>query len=235
VHEHVQKLLDLQKVDHEVTSLTKDIDQLPAEQEKRKRRLDQLERTAQEAAGLLQKAEVDARSCDSAARAADEQINKLNERLNVVRNNAEYQATLFEIESVRKDRDQMQDDGLQLLEQMEGLKQAAESSQKALEEERAVYEGFLAEADKLRAERADEIAAARAKRGAAADGIPPDLLREYEGLYKTRELMAVSPVEAEYCQGCYNKITMNDVARLMGASAVVRCGSCQRILYLANS
>jgi predicted nucleic acid-binding Zn-ribbon protein len=45
----------------------------------------------------------------------------------------------------------------------------------------------------------------------------------------------VSPVEAEYCQGCYNKITMNDVARLMGASAVVRCGSCQRILYLANS
>ena len=131
MHEHVQKLLDLQKVDHEVTSLTKDIDQLPAEQEKRKRRLDQLERTANEAAALLQKAEVDARSCDSASRAADEQINKLNERLNVVRNNAEYQATLFEIESVRKDRDQMQDDGLQLLEQMEGLKQAAESSRKA--------------------------------------------------------------------------------------------------------
>ena len=66
----------------------------------------------------------------------------------------------------------------------------------------------------------------------AADGIPPDLLREYEGLYKTREHMAVAPVEDTYCQGCYNKITMNDVARLMGAAGVVRCGSCQRILYL---
>jgi len=235
VHEHVQKLLDLQKVDHEVTSLTKDIDQLPAEQEKRKRRLDQLERAAQEAAALLQKAEVESRSCDSASRAADEQINKLNERLNVVRNNAEYQATLFEIESVRKDRDQVQEDGLVLLEQMDELKATAASTQAAFEEERSVYEGFLVEADKMRAERADEIAAARAKRDAAADGIPPDLLREYEGLYKTRDLMAVAPVEAEYCQGCYNKITMNDVARLMGASAVVRCGSCQRILYLANA
>lgn len=235
MHEHVQKLFDLQKVDLEVTSLTKDIDQLPAEQEKRKRRLDKLEQAAKEAAAILQKAEVDSRSCDSAARAADEQINKLNERLNVVRNNAEYQATLFEIESVRKDRDQMQEDGLGLLEQMDAMKATADATQKAFEEERAVFEGFLGEADKMRAERADEIAAARAKRDAAADGIPPDLLREYEGLYKTRENMAVAPVEDAYCQGCYNKITMNDVARLMGAAGVVRCGSCQRILYLANA
>jgi len=234
VHEHVQKLLDLQKVDHEVTSLTKDIDQLPAEEEKRKRRLDQLERTAKEAAAILQKAEVDSRSADSAARAADEQIKKLNDRLNQVRNNAEYQATLFEIESVRKDRDQLQDDGLQLLDRMDGLKETAESSQKAFDEERAIFEGFLAEADKMRGERADEIKAARERRDAAADGIPPDLLREYEGLYKTRELMAVAPVEDAYCQGCYNKITMNDVAKLMGASAVVRCGSCQRILYMSH-
>ena len=88
MHEHVQKLFELQKVALEVTSLTKDIDQLPAEQEKRKRRLDKLEPAAKEAAAILQKAEVDSRSCVSAARAADEQINKLNERLNVVRNNA---------------------------------------------------------------------------------------------------------------------------------------------------
>ena len=97
VHEHVQKLLDLQKVDQEVSSLTKDIDQLPAEEEKRKRRLDQLERAATEAAVALQKAEVESRNCDSASRAADEQVTKLSERLNVCRNNAEYQATLFEI------------------------------------------------------------------------------------------------------------------------------------------
>ncbi len=235
MHEHVQNLLDLQKVDLEVSSLTKDIDQLPAEEDKRRRRLEQLERAAKEAAAALQKAEVDSRSADSAARAADEQIKKLNERLNIVRNNAEYQATLFEIESIRKDRDQLQDDGLALLEQMDGLKETADATQKAYEDEKAVFDGFLVEADKMRAERADEIAAARARRDAAAAGIPPDLLREYEGLYKTRDHMAVSPVEDSYCQGCYNKITMNDVAKLMGASAVVRCGSCQRILYMANA
>lgn len=232
MHPHVQKLLALQKVDLEVTSLTKDIDLLPEEQARRKRQLDKLEQAAKEAAAALKKAEVESRELDSAARAADAQINKLNERLNVVRNNAEYQATLFEIESVRKDRDQTQDDGLRILEQLDDLKSTATSTQKAFDEERAVYEEFLAEAESLRAERADEIAAARARREAAADGVPPDLLREYDGLYKTRENLAVAACEDGYCQGCYNKITINDLGRLMGASAVVRCGSCQRILFM---
>lgn len=234
VHPHVQKLLDLQKVDLAVTSLTKDIDLLPEEEAKRRKRLEHLQRQAAEAQAALQKAEVEGRELDTAARDADAQINKLNERLNIVRNNAEYQATLFEIESVRKDRDTTQDDGLKILEAMDELKSTAATAQAAFDDDNKIFEGFLAEADKLRAERKDDIEAGMKKRQEAAEGVPPDLLREYEGLYKTREHMAVAPVEGAYCQGCYNKITMNDVSRLMGAQAIVRCGSCQRILYAVS-
>ena len=46
--------------------------------------------------------------------------------------------------------------------------------------------------------------------------------------------IAVCRVDNGFCQGCYNKITVNDTARLMGKSAVIRCGSCQRILYLGE-
>ena len=214
-----------------VTSLTKDIDLLPAEEAKRKRRLDQLALAARAAAVALQKSEVESRELDTAARDADTQINKLNERLNIVRNNAEYQATLFEIESVRKDRDTTQDDGLKILEALDGLKTNASETEQAFNAERAIFEGFLAEAEKMRSERAADIAAARKKRDEAADGLPPDLLREYEGLYKTRAHSAVTAVEASFCQGCYNKVTPNDYARVMGSQAIVRCGSCQRILY----
>ncbi|MFT4840062.1 MAG: putative nucleic acid-binding Zn-ribbon protein [Planctomycetota bacterium] len=231
MHPHVQKLLDLQKVDLEVTSLTKDIDLLPEEEAKRKRRLDQLEQAFIEAAAALKKAEVESRELDTAARDADAQINKLNERLNIVRNNAEYQATLFEIESVRKDRDTTQDDGLKLLETLDGLKVAATTTKESFEGERTIHEGFLQEAEKMRGERAADIAVGRKKREDAADGVPPDLLREYDGLYKTRENLAVAPVSDSYCRGCYNKVTPNDAARVMGSQSIIRCGSCQRILY----
>ena len=232
MHPHVKKLLALQSVDQEIASLTKDIDSLPAEEAKRRKRLDELDRVALEQKTRATKTELDARALDKAVRGNDDEIKRLNERLNTVRNNAEYQATLFQIEAVRKDRDVTQEECLKLLEAVEALRAELVTSQAAADAERKVFEGFLAEAAKLRSSRAGAIAAVREKRKALAEGIPEDLVREYEGLFKTRDRIGVCAVEGSFCQGCYNKITMNDTARLMGASTVVKCGSCQRILYL---
>lgn len=234
VHPHVQKLLLLQKVDQEITSLTKDLDSLPAEEAKRKKRLDELDRTLAERKNRLLKAEVDARTLDTSVRGRDDEIKRLNERLNTVRNNAEYQATLFSIESVRKERDALQDQGLALLESVEALRSEVATAQGLADAERKVFEAFQAEAEALRRSRAGAVAEVRGRRQAMAEGLPQDLLVEYDGLYKTRNHVAVCAVENSFCQGCYNKITVNDLARLMGKSTVVRCGSCQRILHLAR-
>ncbi len=234
MHAHVKKLLELQKVDQEITSLTRDLDALPAEEQKRKRKLDELERTLTEKKLGQQKADLDSRALDKAVRGNDDEIKRLNERLNIVRNNAEYQATLFQIEAVRKDRDVTQDECLKLIESLDAHKAAVAAAQAAYDEEKKVFDAFLAEAEQLRQSRAGAVGEARNRRQAMTDGVPPDLLREYDGLYKTRQFQAVSPVQDSYCQGCYNKITMNDVAKLMGGSTVVRCGSCQRILYKAH-
>lgn len=232
MHPHVKKLLELQSVDQEVASLTRDIDSLPAEEARRRRRLDEVQRAAGEAKNRFVKAELEARSLEKAIRGSDDEIKRLNERLNVVRNNAEYQATLFQIEAVRKERDVMQEQCLQHLEAVEALRPEVTAAEAAVAAEEKVLEGFLAEAEALRRSRAGAIAEVRGRREQVASGVPDDLLREYEGLFKTRDGVAVSAVEGGYCQGCYNKITMNDTARLLGNSSIVRCGSCQRILYL---
>ncbi|MEO6598060.1 MAG: hypothetical protein ABIP94_25225 [Planctomycetota bacterium] len=234
MHPHVTKLLALQKVDQEISSLTKDIDSLPAEEAKRRRKLDELERVASDRRTRSVKAELDSRALEKAIRGSDDEIKRLNERLNIVRNNAEYQATLFQIEAVRKERDVTQEECLQLLEVVEGLRPEVAAAQAASEAERKVLAGFLTEAEAMRTSRAGAIAAVREKRKALSEDIPADLLREYDGLYKTRDHLAVCPVDNSYCQGCYNKITMNDMAQLLGKSVVVRCGSCQRILHLSK-
>lgn len=232
MHPQVQQLVHLQKVDQEISSLTRDIDSLPAEEARRRRRLEEVEKVARERREKLTKSDLDARAMDKAIRGGDDEIKKLNERLNLVRNNAEYQATLFQIESVRKERDAMQEDCLRLLEQVEGQRPEVAAAEAVVAEEKKVLDGFLAEAEQLRAARAGAIAEARARRAELADRVPVDLLREYDGLYKTREQMGVCAVEGDYCQGCYSKVKPNDKARLLGGSSVVRCGSCQRILYL---
>lgn len=231
MHPQVKKLLELQKVDQEIASLTKDIDSLPVEEQKRRRKLDELERVLADKKAALTKADLDARALDKAVRGNDDEIKKLNDRLNVVRNNAEYQATLFQIEAVRKDRDVTQEECLKLLEAIEAIRPEVTAAQAAVDAEREVFEGFLAEAAQLRTSRAGAIASVRERRKAMAEGIPAELLAEYEGLFKTRDRLAVCEVRDAYCQGCYNKVTPNDAARLKGGASVVRCGSCQRVLY----
>jgi predicted nucleic acid-binding Zn-ribbon protein len=56
-------------------------------------------------------------------------------------------------------------------------------------------------------------------------------MENYQTLFGVRGSQAVCAVESKVCQGCFTNITTNDVARLMGGSTIVTCGSCQRILY----
>ena len=232
MHPNVAKLLELQEVDQESVSLTKDIDSLPAEEARRRKKLDELERVAATCREKVTKTEVDTRSLETAIKGSDQEINKLNERLNTVRNNAEYQATLFQIEAVRKERDATQEECLKLIEGIDPLKAELAAAEAAAAEERKVMDGFLREAEALRTSRAGAIAEVKARRDAMTEPLPEDLLETYEGLFKTRDGLAVCAVEDTYCQGCFNKVTMNDVAKLMGKSSIVLCGSCQRILYL---
>lgn len=232
MHPHVKKLLAIQKVDQEIASLRKDLDTLPAEEAKRKRKLDELERVAAEKKERATKYELDTRALEKAIKGGDEEVKKLTERLNTVRNNAEYQATLFQIEAVKKDRDLTQEECLKLLEQLEGLRAEQVAAAKVAADERKVFEAFLAEAEKLRQSRAGDLAAVAERRKAVADGVPADVLGDYQRLFATRSGLAICAVDKGYCQGCFNKITTNDMARLMGGSAVVSCGSCQRVLFL---
>ncbi len=232
VHPNVKKLLDLQKVDQEIASLRRDTDSLPAEEQKRRRKLDDLERAATERKDRATKAELDSRALEKTIKQSDDEIKKLNERLNAVRNNAEYQATLFQIESVKRDRDRTQDECLKLLEGLDALKVEAENSAKAAAAERVVFQQFLVEAERLRAEVEKKVVGVVQQRKTEADGVPVELLANYERLFATRDRLAVCPVEGGFCQGCYNKITTNDTAKLRGGSVVVECDSCQRILYL---
>jgi uncharacterized protein len=232
VHQHVKMLLALQKVDQEIASLRKDLDSLPAEEARRKKKLDELERVATEKKERMVKNELDVRALEKAIQGSDEEIKKLNERLNTVRNNAEYQATLFQIESIKKDRDGTQEECLKLLDAQEGIKQENTAAAKAVADERVVFDGFLAEADKLRQSRNAQIGGVQERRRALTEGIPPELLTDYQRMFGTRNALAVVACENGYCQGCYNKITTNDLARLMGGSSIVTCGSCQRILFL---
>lgn len=232
MHPDVKRLLDLQSIDQEVAALRRDLDSLPREEARRRKRLDELVQTRDEGKAALDKAEVVSRSLETTIQQADEEVRKLEARLNGVRNNAEYQATLLQIESVKRDRDSTQEEGLALLEKLEGQGAALSEAETAAAAEGEVFKQFQEQAVGLREKSGAELEQVMKRREAKTEGIPLDLMENYQTLFGVRGSQAVCAVESRVCQGCFTNITTNDTARLMGGSTIVTCGSCQRILYL---
>ncbi|MEM7202163.1 MAG: C4-type zinc ribbon domain-containing protein [Planctomycetota bacterium] len=234
MHPDIRKLLEVQKVDQTLARIRRDLESLPAEEARRQHKLEQVRKQAEQAKTNLQEAEVQSRAQEKSIVAADEELKKLTSRLNTVKNNAEYQATLFQIESVKRERSSIEDEGMQLLEQVDGLRDAATKAEATLAEEEETFAVFRKEAAELRAARERDLAAAGEGRESTLGDVPPDLMQKYSALFETRDAQAVCAVEGQVCTGCYTQVTPNDIARLAGKGSIVQCGSCQRLLYLSE-
>ena len=235
MHPDIKKLLAVQQVDARLARIRRDLDSLPAEEQRRSRQLEIVRQEHATAKAELSAAQVRSRESEVNIKGADEEIKKLQGRLNVVKNNAEYQATLFQIESVRRERDAIEEEGLAVLDQLDAMKARVEEAEQKLAAEQKTFDEFRAEADKMRGELETQLSEVGRGRDELVEGVPTDLVRKYQSLFETRGGKAVCSVEGEVCTGCYSRVTPNDQTRLLGSSIVVQCNSCQRLLYLPES
>ena len=234
MHPDVLKLIEVQKVDQRAARLRKDLIALPKEQSQREGRLQGLRSSFAEAAKGLQNAEVESHSNEVALKQSDDELKKLESRLNEVKNNAEYQATLLQIESVKGERNRLEEEGLNLIERIESLRAEKQEKESTFKDQEEIFAEFLAEAEKLRQKREGEIAKVEVGRDELLTGISQELLSKYERLFEARSSLAVCAIEGDCCTGCYSSVPPNLLVKVRGNSSVVTCASCQRFLFITG-
>lgn len=232
MHPDVRKLLQVQKVDQSLARLTRELDSIPKERAERQARLDKLQGDLDAARQAKEETDLRIRELDLAIRQSDNDIKTLEGKLGAIKNNAEYQAILFQIEAVKKDRDSSEEESLALMEKSGPQEGTITQAQEGLAAEQKVFDEFEAEAQKLIDAQQGEIDKVKAQREPLLEGVPIELVEEYERLFEVRNNEAICAAEDQYCQGCYTQFTVNDLAKLQGGKAVIRCTNCQRILYL---
>jgi predicted nucleic acid-binding Zn-ribbon protein len=231
LHSEVHKLLQVQNLDQSIAKIRRDVDSIPKERSRREAALAGVRDEHAAAVQGLRQAEVAQRGNEVSITQSDEEIKKLEVRLNTVRNNAEYQATLLQIESVKRERARLEEEGLGLLERIEELRAAVAQQAGRLASEQQIFDEFVGKADALLETRKADLVRVSQGRGELLAGIAPDLVSRYERLFQARDGLAVCAVEGVTCTGCYTSIPPNLQVKLHAGSAVVQCNSCQRILY----
>lgn len=227
----VTQLLQLQDRDQRIRSLTKDLKDNPKLQERAKLRLADDEAGLATAQGKVREVELKIKNVELDVQTRRNTIARLKDQQFATRKNEEFQAMGHEIQRYEKDITNLEDQQLELMEQLEGVKPGLTAAQQQLAHTKKLVDEELQEL----AERAKAIEARltelKAERARLAEPIDSTALSLYDRLVKNKG-DAVAIMEAGVCKGCHVKVVSGTLQSLKADKEITQCEQCGRILYM---
>ncbi len=225
-------LIDLQQFDSRIARLEADAAKLPKQIDAIKAALTEAGRTLETLKTRFDSTRKDLRSKEKDLDVTATKRTKAEGRLYEVKTNKEYSAVLIEIEEIKQEKAETEEQILSLMEMQERLTadiREAEQRFKAREEQARQDETAVR---RQLTEVESQLTAVRADRESRARELAPGLLSSYERIMKARGGIAVAAVTStNVCGACRVTIRPQAVQELRSATDLMLCESCGRYLY----
>lgn len=228
----LQILGDLQQQDSRIAAMEAEVARLP-------KQIAAIEAALVEAKKLLEllRARQDKARKDLRAKEKDLEVvalkrSKSESRLYEVKTNKEYSAVLLEIEEIKQEKAQIEEQILALMELGEGIAVDIRGAEQvhAQREEQAKHD--VVEVKKRLAAVEADLADARSARAGRAAELPPALLSDYDRIRRARGGVAVATVGATaICSACRVTIRPQAIQELRAATSLMLCENCGRFLF----
>ncbi|HDZ28031.1 MAG TPA: hypothetical protein ENH65_16165 [Candidatus Aminicenantes bacterium] len=226
-----EKLINLQKLDEEITDVSLFLENIPSTIEEINKKIEASSQIVTLAKEKMIQNQKKRRDLEAAVKDIKEQKSKYNRQLNEVKTNKEYSILLKEIEEAKqKDNDMEEEIIREMLSADEIEDEIKAASQKYSEAE----EKFSKEKDVLQQEKKkfeakkDKL---NQKKEKLMPKIPSDQVSLYLKIYKRNSGIALSPVKEEFCSLCHLRIRPQVINELKGKEKIILCENCGRILY----
>lgn len=229
----LSKLIDLQKIDTEISRLEKEAHKIPEEINRELAAFEEKEKQLSDAKNLVSALQKEKRSNERNVETKDAEIEKLNNQLLQVTTNKEYSILLFEIENKKKEKGKLEEAVLETMYKIETYEKNIKNDQRILSENK----NKLDAEKKLKEEKLDkikkDIEEKRQCRVALANDIPKETLFIYERVLRSKEGLAVTKIDfgKEICLGCYMSLPPQLVNEAKPNNKLVNCDKCNRFLY----
>lgn len=224
-------LIELQEIDSAIVKKTEIIDAIP-------RKVSSVEQPLRNAQSVHQKVKLDLEALAKKKKEKEgllddvnEKIKKLRARTTDIKTNKEYQALLKEIEAAEKERNEVEDGILVLMEAVDaGNKEVKEQEAKVRveEEKRETFKKHL-EAEVAEVEK--DLNELRLRRESLLKGIDGELYALYSQLLEAKRGLGIVEVKDEICRGCNMNIPPQLFVEIKKNEKVFQCPQCNRILF----
>ncbi len=229
----LRSLLDLQEVDRDLHRVQEELKRLPAERAARQAELDRLTTALSEIRNNGKTVRVRVKEYEDTATMARQRQRKVENEMGQSRADAQMFAFYeHQIKTLKREVSAAEDEGLRLLEQVEIHDRDAADIQAKLEAEQKLFDLFASNVDReieAAEKKRAHLAAERAKR--MKGDLTPEVLADYERLLRSRGGVALAQLDGRQCQACFMDMPTNMTVRVARGAELVRCPSCDRILY----
>ena len=231
--EEIKKLIALQEIDTSLLQLKqkKEVEK-PQELEKLKNMFLEKKNTLSSYQETLKQLQIKHKEKELELSSKEENIRKAQAQLYQLKTNKEYQAKLTEIASLKADVSLLEEDVIKILDEIEEAQKQLEEAKKKVEEEEKKFREEEKRIKKEIEEIEIKIKELENKRKQLTSQINENLLSTYEKLLKTRNGLAIVPVENENCGACHIKVTAQKINEIKMYKELIFCENCVRILYL---
>lgn len=229
--EALDVLLKLQDVDLELGRIKAEQDAIPAKLEELDLKTNEYREEVASLEEELKKRKLNIREAESKVQDLDVKATKYKEQLNTVKTNREYSALLTEIEAVKREKQEIDDEIIKNMEESESVESRIEESRKNLEAYLDETKDSREELTAKKKELKEEIAIEQQKRDNLVVRVDKSLLSFYEKIASNRPGTAVVPVAHESCRGCHGMIPLQMINEVMRGNQIITCPNCGRILF----
>lgn len=158
-------------------------------------------------------------------------LSNAQKKLSSVKNHKEYEAVLKELDTLKKEINNLEYKILELSDNLEKyIKETDELKMEIskIEEELNTHKAKKEEENK---DKIDELNRLKEEREEVSGKIKKQLLSRYETIRKVRNNLAIVRVENETCTGCYMKVPPQLFVEVKKNTNIQQCPNCQRFLY----
>lgn len=226
----LERLIELEKVDREVTRLTDEVAALPKRVAAIEEKLAEHKAAVEKAKAQIKNNEAARRQLEADIKGFQEKIAKYRSQSSSVKTNDEYRALMHEVGFAEQQISGCEDKILELMISLENDEKSLKRAEAELKTESADVEKEKAEARVRTAEDEKLLATLREKRGGLRTGVNDSALAHYDRVMRQRK-SAISEARDQKCLACFVMIRPQTWQEIRTNDQIVTCSSCGRILY----
>lgn len=232
----LRALRALQELDQEIFRLREELRRLPEERDRRRAQVDRLVAARDEAEARQRELRSRIKEIEDMTTQQRQRMRKVEGEAMSARGDMALQAAFqHQARTLKRDISIAEEEGLELVEQADGLASQAQELRSQVDEAEGVYGEFSGNVESEMATaraKLDELEAERAKR--LSSDVDAESLTLYERLLAAREGVALAELEGKICQGCYMEVPSNLYVKVARGTSLAQCPSCDRIFYIRD-